>query len=58
MGFVFSPLFQRAGARDEHGSVKVVDMYGGPLTFRLVLVSSKFSIRRIVLGTPFLAIFD
>ncbi|KAG0589524.1 hypothetical protein KC19_1G026600 [Ceratodon purpureus] len=25
--------FQRAGARDEHGSVKVVDMYGGPLTF-------------------------
>nr|PNR60063.1 hypothetical protein PHYPA_002856 [Physcomitrium patens] len=25
--------FQQAGARDEHGSVKVVDMYGGPLTF-------------------------
>lgn len=35
-GSLFFSL-KRAGARDEHGSVKVVDMYGGPLTFRLVL---------------------
>ncbi|BBM98926.1 outer membrane protein insertion porin family [Marchantia polymorpha subsp. ruderalis] len=25
--------FQRAGARDDHGQPKVVDFYGGPLTF-------------------------
>ncbi|EFJ33009.1 hypothetical protein SELMODRAFT_84522 [Selaginella moellendorffii] len=25
--------FQRAGARDEHGQAKAIDVYGGPLTF-------------------------
>jgi hypothetical protein len=29
-----SVALQRAGARDEHGQPKVVDVNGGPLTFR------------------------
>ncbi len=30
----FCAALQRAGARDEHGQPKVVDVNGGPLTFR------------------------
>lgn len=35
----FIALAQRAGARDDHGQPKVVDFYGGPLTFRYAHVS-------------------